>query len=329
MSRTQLQHAIRLVFGLGLLGCIVHQIEFSQLVALARAGKPLYLALGAGLLIVGMLGLQWTRLHVLIRSYTRSWKISLEIFYVGALFNNFLPSNLGGDAMRLMYLRNLGADNLGTPFALLLAYRASSFAVLLAGGLAYMLIEHARLLALLGVGGFTVSLDGNKPVYALALLGVVLVGAVWLGRYATARMQQRVVDFLRGCRAALTLLRPRVVASLMAQTLLFHVSRLLSFYFLVGYAGQHIVLWDLVFVLWISALANLLPVSVAGVGVVEATITGLLTLFGVDITCAGAVALVNRAVMLLAAAIGAVIYMRGAVAQPKLSALKPATKFNT
>jgi uncharacterized membrane protein YbhN (UPF0104 family) len=331
MSRTQFQHLIRLVFGLGLLGCIVHQIEFSQLIALARAGRPLYLALGAGLLVIGMLGLQWTRLHVLIRSYTRSWRISLEIFYVGALFNNFLPSNLGGDAMRLMYLRNLGADNLGTPFALLLAYRASSFVVLLAGGLAYVLVEHARLFALLGVGRFAVNLDGSKLGYALALLGVGLVAAAWLGRYASMRMQQRVLDFWRGCRDALTLLRPRVVASLMAQTLLFHLCRLLSFYFLVGYAGQHIVLWDLVFVLWISALANMLPVSVAGFGVVEATITGLLALYGVDITCAGAVALVNRAVMLLAAAIGAVIYMRGAVAQPRSNAiaLKPAAKFNT
>jgi uncharacterized protein (TIRG00374 family) len=318
MSRAQFQHAFRFTFGLGLLACIVHQIELEQLVALARAGEPAHLLLGAGFLVVSMLGLQWTRLHVLISSYTRSWKMSLEIFYVGALFNNFLPSNLGGDAMRLLYLRELRAGNLGTPFMLLLAYRASSFVVLFSAGIAYMLIEHARLVHLLQATALRralETLDAQTFWTVSAVCTIALALVVWLSRHVSVRIRERVFGFVIGCRDAFALLSPSVVASLMFQTVLFHVCRLLSFYFLVGYAGQHVVLWDLVFVLWISALANLVPVSVAGFGVVEATITGLLAMYGVDVTCAGAVALVNRAVMLLAAAIGGVMYLRSGVAR--------------
>jgi len=310
MSRTQLQHIFRVAVGCSLVAVIVHKIELEQLLALAKSGEPARLGLGAGFLVVGMLGLQWTRLHVLIRSYTQSWRTSLEIFYVGALFNNLLPSNLGGDAIRLLYLRGLREGSLGTPFMLLLAYRASSFAVLLVAGIAYVLVEHARLFALVASLPWQVQLDG-RALGLLACASALAAGlGLWLRTRSSERLRARISDFVCGCRAAFDLLPPHVVASLMLQTVLFHLCRVLSFYFLVGFAGQHIVLWDLVFVLWISALANLLPISVAGFGVVEAAITGLLSLYGVDVTCAGAVALVNRAVMLLAAGIGAVIYLR-------------------
>jgi uncharacterized membrane protein YbhN (UPF0104 family) len=53
---------------------------------------------------------------------------------------------------------------------------------------------------------------------------------------------------------------------------------------------------------------SILPITIAGFGVIEASITGLLGLFGVELSCAAGVALVNRAVMLLAAAIGGIIY---------------------
>jgi len=315
MARTQLQHLLRLAFGLGLLAWIAHQVELSELLALMQAGEPLHLLLGAGLLVLSMLGLQWTRLHVLIGHYTRSWKASAEIFYVGALFNNVLPSNLGGDAMRMLYLRELSQGNLGAPFMLMFAYRASSFVVLMLSGLLYMTVESERLLHRLHALQLHVGHVGLTAHPVLAMTG--LVSSAFVLRALLPRMpahiRSHVVSFCQGCRAAWTQLSLHVLASLMLQTVLFHACRILSFYFLVSYAGQHITLWDLVFVLWIGALANLLPISVAGFGVVEATIVGLLTMFGVDMTCASAVALVNRAVMLLAAGIGGVIYLHNSL----------------
>jgi len=319
MARTQLQHLLRLAFGLGLLAWIAYQVELSELLALMQAGEPLHLWLGAGLLVLSMLGLQWTRLHVLISNYTRSWKASAEIFYVGALFNNVLPSNLGGDAMRMLYLRELSqGHNLGAPFMLMFAYRASSFMVLLLSGLMYMTVESDRLLQRLHrlqlhVGQVGLSRLAAHPVLALTVLvSSAFVLRAFLPRIPT-HIRSHVLSFCQGCCAAWRQLSLHVLASLMLQTVLFHVCRILSFYFLVSYAGQHIALWDLVFVLWIGALANLLPISVAGFGVVEATIVGLLTMFGVDMTCASAVALVNRAVMLLAAGIGGVIYLHNSL----------------
>jgi uncharacterized membrane protein YbhN (UPF0104 family) len=59
-----------------------------------------------------------------------------------------------------------------------------------------------------------------------------------------------------------------------------------------------------------------LPVTVAGLGVLEASITGLLVMYGVEVSSAAAVALVNRAVLMLSAAIGGIIYLRSADNRP-------------
>jgi uncharacterized protein (TIRG00374 family) len=313
ISRKQLQNLLRMAFGLGVLVWIVCQIDFASLASLVRRGDPYQLAFGVGASLAGMHGLQWARLHLLIRGYTSSLATSLKIFYVGALFNNFLPSNVGGDAIRMLYLQGLRTENLGTPFMLMLIYRVSSFAVLMLGGLVYVAFGWRRLLKLLAARGIAVPLDATTAAcVALALLAS-LAALWWLRARIAARLHARVLEFARGCRAGLVLLSRADLAALLLQTVLFHVLRMLSFFYLVRFGGQHVALPDLVFVIAAMALVSFLPITIAGFGVIEASITGLLGLFGVDLSCAAGVALVNRAVMLLAAAIGGTIYLaRGA-----------------
>jgi uncharacterized protein (TIRG00374 family) len=320
VPRRPLQNLLRLALGLALLAWIASQIELAQLLELMRLGDARILGLGVGLLVFAMLGLQWMRLHLLIRGYTASLATSLKIFYVGALFNNFLPSNLGGDAMRLWYLQELRRENVGTPFMLLLVYRFSSFAVLVAAGALYLLLDAPRLFALLRAheGALQPSLATWSVAAALAIAAIV--AGIALRKRVSQRVRSGLEGFLLGCRAALAQLSAADIAWLGAQTIAFHLCRALSFYCLVRYMGQHAALWDLVFVISATALFAVLPITVAGFGVIEASITGLLGLFGVDVSCAAAVALVNRAVLLLAAAVGGVIYLRGSgLASPSKS----------
>jgi uncharacterized protein (TIRG00374 family) len=146
---------------------------------------------------------------------------------------------------------------------------------------------------------------------------VVLLAAAYVLRHrVSARVQQRIADSLRTVRGAFELLSRGDALSLLVQTVLFHLCRMLSFYFLVRYMGQSVALWDLVFVISATAVIAVLPVTVAGLGVMEASITGLLVMYGVELSCAGAVAFVNRAVLMLSAAIGGVIYLRSAEQHP-------------
>ncbi|HKP63773.1 MAG TPA: lysylphosphatidylglycerol synthase transmembrane domain-containing protein [Polyangiales bacterium] len=305
----RIKNLLKVAFGLGILGWIVSGIRLDELRTLASQGDPLNLVLGVGSLLVAMLYFQWSRLHLLIKGYTDGIATSLKIFYVGALFNNVLPSNIGGDAIRLMYLKSLRADNWGTPFMLLLLYRVSGFTLLVLAGLVYVIFDHDRLLQLLAAQHVLVSLDARSWLIAGAVAFVGLLVALWLLRRLSARMRDRVLGFLRNCRAGLAQLSGGDAVQLVVQTALFHGCRLLSFYYLIQYLGQHVSLWDLLFVISATSIIAVLPVTVAGLGVMEGSITLLLSMYGVTPSSAVAIALVNRAVMLLLAAIGAVIYL--------------------
>jgi uncharacterized membrane protein YbhN (UPF0104 family) len=307
ISRKQLRNLLRMAFGLGVLVWIARQIDYPTLASLVQRGDPWQLALGVGSSLVALHGLQWARLHLLIRGYTSSLATSIKIFYVGALFNNFLPSNVGGDAIRMLYLQGLRSENLGTPFMLMVLYRVTSFAVLMLAGLAYVALEWRRLFGLLAEHGLRVALSPSTWLLGALALGALVLAFMWL----RARHAARVREFARGCRAALALLSAMDVFVLLAETVLFHFLRMLSFFHLVRFGGQHVALGDLVFVVSATAVVSVLPITIAGLGVIEASITGLLGLFGVELSCAAGVALVNRAVMLLAAAIGGMIYLLG------------------
>jgi glycosyltransferase 2 family protein len=324
-----LKNLLKILFGLSLLAWTVSGIRLDELARLARQGDTLHLLLGAGSLLVAMLYFQWSRLHLLIKGYTDGIATSLKIFYVGALFNNVLPSNIGGDAIRLMYLKNLRADNWGTPFMLLFLYRVSGFTLLVAAGLVYLTFDSDRVIGLLAEQHVLVSFSAQTwaIVGVLALLG--LAAGVWVLRRLSDRVRTRILGFLSNCRGALAQLSRADVVSLAVQTALFHGFRLLSFYYLILYLGQHVSMWDLLFVLSATSVVAVLPITIAGLGVIEGSISLLLTMYGVGASSAGAIALVNRAVMLLLAAIGGVIYLasRGDVV-PARNAPRPLTEPN-
>lgn len=308
MLKRRLLNVLKVAFGLGMLALVARGLNFAEVRELVRRGDPKLLVLGVVSLLVALMYFQWTRLHVLIKGLTRSVAASLEIFYVGALFNNLLPSNIGGDAIRLVYLRKLQVDNWGTPFMLLLIHRLSGFVVLVFSGLVYLAIEHTRILQLAESHHLPVHAGEGKGTLVFAVLAVGCVVLALAVRKLSSGMRERVLGFLRNCRAAFAIVSRADLAWLMVHTLLFHFSRMLAFYFLVAYLGQHVGLWDLVFVISATGVAAVLPVTVAGLGIVEGSITVLLSLYGVQSSAAVAVALVNRLVLLLMAAIGGVVY---------------------
>jgi uncharacterized protein (TIRG00374 family) len=308
MLRRRLLNVFKVAFGVGMLAYIARDVHGAQLMALARKGNPAHLWAGVGCMLVAMMYFQWTRLHVLIKGFTNGIATSLKIFYVGALFNNLLPSNIGGDAIRLIYLKNLRTENWGTPFMLLLLHRLSGFVVLVLAGLVYVGLEHTRLLSLLEARHLLLQLSARTWLLGGAGLLLVAVLGLFAVRRLSDRVRERVLGFGRNCRGAFTVVSGKDFTWLMVHTFLFHGLRMLSFYYLVRYLGQQVSMWDLVFVISATAVAAVLPVTVAGLGVVEGSISGLLAMYGVADSSAVAVALVNRLVLLLMAAIGGIVY---------------------
>jgi glycosyltransferase 2 family protein len=300
---------LKLAVGVGLLAFLVSRVDPRELAQLLRQGDARQLALGLGLLLLANPIMQALRLHVLVVRYTERLAVTLKIFFVSAFFNSMLPSNLGGDAIRLVYLRQLRADNWGGPFALLLLHRASGMLVLLLTAGVYGLVQHQRLAAALRVG----HIDKRAPLPALGLAALLLALAA-LGWFALSSQQRsRLSARLRGFAAnsvqALAQVGAKVALELLVLTLAFHFTRMLGFYVIVRYAGESVALWDLSIVLAVTAIAGVIPITAGGLGLVEGAISITLALYGVSEGAALAVAIANRLVLLAGAAAGGLVYL--------------------
>jgi uncharacterized membrane protein YbhN (UPF0104 family) len=300
---------LKVAVGLGLLAFIVTRVDAGELAQLLHRGDERRLARGVALLFFANPVVQALRLHVLVARYTERLAVTLKIFFVSAFFNSMLPSNLGGDAIRLVYLRQLRADNWGGPFAMLLLHRASGMFVLLLGAAVYAGVQHERLAAVLRAGG--VEAQVPLPALGAGAAAAVLLAALWfaLSGQQRARVAGRLRGFAVNCARALAEVGKLVALELLLLTVAFHFMRMLAFYVLVGYAGGSVGLWDLSIVLAVTALAGLVPITVGGLGLVEGAISVTLVLYGVPEEAALAVAIANRAVLLAGAAAGGLVYL--------------------
>jgi len=298
---------LRVAFGLALLCVLIARVDASEYRGFVERGDPVKLGLGLGLLFLAFPVLQALRLHPLVGRYTGSLRGTFSVFMVGAFFNTMLPSNVGGDAVRLLYLRRMRADNWGGPFAMLMLHRATGMGVLLVAAAVHGAIEHRRLARLLS--GVELTLPGPT----LLLAAVVALALVALAARSIARsghpFARRLQGFVGDCWRAIIEVGVGRTLLLIALTAVFHLVRMAAFLLLVRYTGQSIGFWDLLPVLTATALAGVVPLTVGGLGLMEGAISVTLGLFGVGEAAATATALANRVVLLVSAALGGLIYV--------------------
>lgn len=308
MKRSTIARVLKPLAGLALLAIVISALDTAELSRLWARGDRGQLALGAGLFLVAFGVLQAARLHLVVRHYTQGWGNSLRLFAVGAFFNNLLPSNVGGDAVRLLYLRNMRPGNWAGPLTLLMLHRLSGIAVLLFAAAVYTAVEYERLVGLVAARGMDIGLSVSPELLGGGALALCIVGVVLLATPALAPVRARLVELGGRCRAAIAELSAMDLWLLLLLTLLFHGTRLLAFYVTVGYLGFSIAPLDLIPVLAVTAVVALLPITVGGLGLLEGSIAVMLGLFGVPATAGVAAALVNRAVLVLIACAGGVLY---------------------
>lgn len=310
------------LLGLALLAVVAKQVDWAEIRGLLREGDYTGLVLAALCFLAALGGLQYQRLHLLVAEYTGSWLNTLRVFLIGVFFNNLLPSNVGGDAVRLLYLRNLAGGEWARPLSMLMLHRLSGLGVMLGLYAVYMLLFGGRFLAALA----NVELGWSVPTWVLwaGLTGAcvvaggltVLVTVTELG----ARLQQRMAKFVGTFKRALQSLSMGRRLALVLWTIGFHGCRVLAFHLALTYFGADVPMLDLIPVLTFVAVCALVPITVGGLGLMEGSVAVGLGLFGVSPSVAVAVALVQRLAMLLLALLGGLTYVlergRQAVSDP-------------
>ncbi len=228
----------------------------------------------------------------------------MEYLYLSWFANCIVPAKLG-DAYRAYLLKHNGQVSFSSAFGTIFAER---------------LLDMIGLFGMLLVSGWITfgahMPEGTQIVFGFGALLVVailagLAGMRWLSPLIRRVMPARLHDFYgRFEYAALRSFSPAILPRLVLLTGAVWMLEGARLYFVIqalGQEGLHLGLPAVIFVALASSLLTALPITPAGLGVVEGTITVVLTFFGVDKHLGIAVTLLDRLINFWSIVIGGFI----------------------
>jgi len=222
---------------------------------------------------------QWAlRVHHLYYSYP----FLSRVLVIGFFLNNFLPTSIGGDAYRVYRTLPTSPPKSRAVSAVILERVVGFSALLMLGLIGAITLYSANALAhayvLVAAGGT-----------ALALGVMMTIGP----RVLRSSKLAPITDNLRSICAA----RGEWVP-LIALSLLFQVQAVLVLYVLFNSLGAHVSLEQAALIAAAAGIAAVIPLSINGLGIVEATIAGTAVAVGVSYEAGLVVAVLMRVLLL-------------------------------
>lgn len=302
---------VKVLVSAGLLWVLLARVDLSRLWQTARAASPAWLGVGLVLYFV-MCAISAWRWRVLLRVQQVTLPLArlLTSFLVATFFNNFLPSNIGGDVVRISdTARAAGSKTLATTVV--------------------VLDRGIGLLGLLFVAALGASLSADQSsaatVGGVAVLWVVFAGAVLLAaplvvapdlvgrvlRPLERLHQEWVSERLARLTAALGRFRDMP----MSLTICFVGGvavqlTLVAFYLAVARGlAIDISAAQLAVLVPLSFVVQMIPVSVNGFGVREATFTLYFARLGLPAESAFALSFLGAVLIMVFSLSGAAAYV--------------------
>jgi len=309
MNRSLAITLAKAIVSIGLLALLFSRVDVSRLWSVARHASLGWLAT-ALLLYFLMLLASAMRWGVLLRAQHVRLPFSFltQSFLVATFFNNFLPSNIGGDVIRITdSAKAAGSKTLATTVVLI----DRGLGVL---GLALMAATGATMMQRMAVGPV-----GPRMLWAGFGLGAMIATPALLMPETTTKLlqplrvfhQEWVDERMAKLTYALTRFRetPAALAicflgavAVQGILVLFYVAIARSMSIPIGFA-------ELAVIVPVSFIVQMVPLSVNGFGVREATFGFYFTRLGLPLESALLVSFVGAALIMLFSLSGGVTYL--------------------
>lgn len=311
VTRSTLLWILKIGVSAGLLYVLFSRIEIAKVWDHMRGASPEWVLLALALYLVMLLVSTW-RWQVLLRTQHVNIPFgTLVNSYLAATFaNNFLPSNIGGDVIRIAdTARAAKSKTLAAAVVLAdrgigvvgLAFIAASGSTLAARrseaiGPIGPALFWLGLIAAVAAGLFVIA---RPQRMAMLLRPLHVFHAEWVGRRIVT-----ITDALQKFGKAPASLVIAFVASIVVQALL------VGFYVAVATALHvSVPVGHMAMLVPVSFLVQMLPVSVNGLGVREGTFVGYLTQIGISKESAVALSLIGAVLIMLFSMSGAAAYL--------------------
>ena len=291
---------LKVVVTVAVLGAVLAAADLPSLGRLLAHASPVYFVAAVGALVLQTLVLS-VRFRAIVAALGRpiGARFAAELTFVGALFNQALPSAVGGDAIRAWQLRNDSRSWREALTAVLLD-RASGVAVLAVLAAAAAVLEPSGALAPL-----------RAPLLAVAAAGVAAF-ALLSRADRLALLPQPAREWLAasgvpaGTRA---LLATRLAGAAAAWSAVSHLLAALAAYWLAAALGVDVGLGTFVAAALCMLLATMVPLSYAGWGIREAGAVWLFSQLGLSTEQSLAISMLFGAALLVAALPGVTFWL--------------------
>lgn len=312
-GRQVLLWTIKIVVSVGLLYVLLSRVDVTRLWATARTASVPLLAAALGLYLLMVLASAW-RWGLLLRAqHIAARPVTLiQSYLVATFFNNFLPSNIGGDVVRIRDTSNVaGSKTLATTVVLVDRGIGLLGLVFVAAMGASLTAKASPALGPLGPG----------LLWLVLLVGVAVAAPVLLLPHGVGRLlaplkvlhQEWVEE--RIARLVLALARFRDAPAAIALGFLGAIvvqGILVAFYAAIARAiNVPIPVAHLAILVPLSFIVQMAPVSVNGLGVREATFSFYFAQLGLPLESALALSFLGAALVMLFSLSGAAVHLTG------------------
>lgn len=279
MKKKHINLVIRSIVSLGLLTWLTLLLDWRELFEVLTRIKLEWMLLAVGWVIISMIiSVSKWKLILQAQAITLSWPELWRAYWAGLFFNNFLPSSIGGDALRIVWVGRLTGD--------------------VAGSTASVFVERVLATVGLSITGLAASLFIVQPdqrviflfllliAFSFALLGLLMWG--WIPQ-RFAQSQGRVITFLRGIEQHGTRLKGQwgVILRVIFLSVLFQGSVVGVNYAIFKALQISSIGWiNAMYVIPVTSIAAMLPIGINGYGVREGAYVALLASYHVPATTA-------------------------------------------
>lgn len=308
MNKQKITTSIKILISIGLMFFLYRKVDFDQIISMVGNIDGIFLLLLFGLLFfnTAISTLKW-KILLLADDIHIPFKNLLSSYMIASFFNIFLPSNIGGDAYRIVDIAKQSSKPVHT-FASVFIDRLSGFLALSVMGFIFPLVGHGML-------------EDGRVLFVPLIVFVVIVAMIWslynqkLLRWGLkitrvdqiGKINSMVDQFLDSVTAYKE--KEGVLGKIMGVSFVFQFTVIVFVYILSTTIGFNIpFLYFCMFVPLISLL-EAVPASIYGVGFRDAGYVIFFTQVGRTREDALVMALLYVAVTLLYALIGGIIFV--------------------
>jgi hypothetical protein len=304
------QPFIKIFIGFFLLGILFWRIPLPERIFSNLADNFEWVIAVIFLYFIGIL-LSSLKLYMLLQCMGEriSGKETVKAYYIGTFFNTFLPTTIGGDVVKLQYIRTSGIGGYTASAGIVMERATGLSAAMVMVGFVFLFGK-----------GFTTQIHlGDIRFYLAALIFVTLTitwgACIWggeklqnkikpLDNHVVTRVFERFLESLN-----LLVKQTRGLLTAFVISLLFYLTLAVMISAAAISVQENVPLQYAIQMMPLIALVSALPISIGGLGVLEGITTFCLIAVGIDPGHAFSIALLIRLCQWFHSGIGGLLFL--------------------